>query len=74
MEPLLFDVYGRLQVVLRPGDDGWWIAETVGSDGKRRQLPEVIIPLDTSPDNLPAFLEAVFHESAGPGATIKPIL
>ena len=72
-EPLRFDVYGILQVALRPGADGWWIAERIGSDGKRRHLPEVLIPPGTSPDQVPDFLEAVFHESARPGTKIELI-
>ena len=72
-EPLRFNVYGIFELTVRPGADGWWIAERVRDDGKRQHLPDVVIPPGTSPDRITDYLEAVFHESAQPGTTIERI-
>jgi hypothetical protein len=65
-----FNVYGHFDVILHVGPDGWWIAEQVGDDGKRRFLPDVVLDPDIDPEAIPGQLEAVFHESARPGAKI----
>jgi hypothetical protein len=72
-EVLRFDVYGRLTVLLRNAGGEWWIAEAIGSDGKRCRLPDVVIPLDAGPTQIVDRLEALYHEWARPGTRVRPI-
>jgi len=72
-EPLRFSVYGMFELTVRPGADGWWVAERVRGEGKRQHLPDVVIPPGTSPDRVVDYLEAVLHESARPETTIEHI-
>ena len=67
---LRFDIYGRFVVILRDDGVGWWKAARVESDGKRRHLPEVLIPAESDPSQIVDYLEAVYHESARPGEFI----
>jgi hypothetical protein len=70
MNEATFDVYGRflVHVALAPG--GWWEAAEIGYEGKRRPLPEVLVPEYAGLDDLPAYLEAAFRGLARPGETI----
>ena len=70
---LEFDVYGHFRVNLHRGEDGWWVAERVGDDGKRSLLPEVVVPPDADAHRIADHLEAMFHEWARPGARIVQI-
>lgn len=67
---LVFDVYGRFRVrVARRA--GGWVAQLVASDGKRRPLPDVVVPPEATPEEIVAALEAVFHEVGRPGGRIR---
>jgi hypothetical protein len=70
---LRFDIYGRFVILLRDGGEGWWKAARVESDGKRRHLPEVLIPAESDPSQIVDYLEAVYHESARPGDVITQL-
>ena len=73
MERLRFDVYGHFRVVVHRGPDGWWVAEEVSDEGKRRFLPSVVIPPDAGPDEIADHLEVMFHEAAQPGGQVTLI-
>jgi len=70
---LRFEVYGRFRVNLHREEDGWWVAERLGADGKRSVLPEVVVPPDADPQQIADHLEAMFHEWARPGTRISRI-
>jgi hypothetical protein len=66
-----FDVYGRFIVdVIRGG--GGWEAYRV-EQGKRIRLRDIVIPAEMSIDQIPCFLEDLWHESASPGKTIRSL-
>ena len=49
-----------------------WIAYRVG-DGKRRPLPELLVPGEIEPDGLPRYLDDLYHEMSSPGRSIRQI-
>ena len=61
---LRFDVFGREVGVLR--EAGRWRAVFVGSEGKHRSAPAIVIPPDLPAGELRRFLADLFHESARP--------
>jgi hypothetical protein len=66
-----FDVYGRFHVeVVR--DDDRWLAYRVAL-GKRSRLEELAIPGDLSREEIPSYLDAFFHELAGPGQRVMEV-
>ena len=68
---LRFDVYGCFVVDLeRIGDR--WVAFRVG-EGKRRRLPELVVPGEIEPDELLRFLDDLYHEMSAPGRAIRRI-
>jgi hypothetical protein len=58
----------RVLVTRRPS--GRWRVEQVGRDGKRRLLPDVLLPDEAAEPEIPGFLEAAFHEMGRPGERI----
>ncbi len=66
-----FDVYGRFKLeVIRDG--GRWIAYRL-DDGKRRMMPDLIVPSDLDADEVESYLDDMLHEWAGPGKKIRQI-
>jgi hypothetical protein len=66
-----FDVYGRFIVeVIRRGGD--WEAYRV-EEGKRIRMREIAIPSETPMDQIPCFLDDLWHESASPGKTVRKL-
>ena len=66
-----FDVYGRYRVeVIRK--DGSWIVYRLG-DGKRRIVPDLVIPSSIQPQDVRTYLDDILHELARPGAAIRQI-
>jgi hypothetical protein len=64
-----FDVYGRFVVeVIRRGED--WEVYRI-EQGKRVRMREAAIPSEMSADQIPYFLDDLWHESASPGKTIR---
>ncbi|MEW6184617.1 MAG: hypothetical protein AB1585_02620 [Thermodesulfobacteriota bacterium] len=59
-----FDIYGKFQLQVER-EDGKWRAYKIGN-GLRIPLHNLIIPSEVSPEDLPAFLDDVFHEAATP--------
>jgi hypothetical protein len=64
-----YDVYGRFVVeVIRRG--GEWETYRV-DEGKRLRMREVAIPPAMSMDQIPCYLDDLWHESASPGKSIR---
>ncbi|NHC43670.1 DUF7661 family protein [Motilibacter aurantiacus] len=69
MQPLWFDVYGRLRLeIVRDG--GQWRVYRLG-DGTRRPDPDVVIAPEVSEDRLLDVLAAEFSGYGEPGRTIR---
>ena len=67
-----FDVYGRFQIeVVREGDQ--WVAYRLDL-GKRMKV-NVVIPqeIQTS-EEIARYLDDLYHEAAGPGQSVSPVL
>ena len=54
----------------RVGDG--WIAYRVG-EGKRRPLPDLVVPGEIEPDGLLRYLEDLYHEMSSPGRSVRRI-
>ncbi len=66
-----FDVYGRFLVeVIRRGED-WEVF--LLEPGRRARMTEVAIPAETPIEKIPYYLEDLWHESALPGKTVRPV-
>lgn len=64
-----FDVYGRFQLdVLRRGSA--WVVYQPGH-GKRRLMPEIVIPPTVESSAIAGYLDDLLHELALPGKTIR---
>lgn len=44
--------------------DGRWVVFAPGSDGKRRKLPDILIPAELGQNELVVFLDDLLHEWA----------
>lgn len=64
MQPLRFNVFGRIVAVEREG--AAWQAYSVGAEGKRSPAG-FVIPGFIGEDELEQYLFDLFHESAMPG-------
>lgn len=64
MSRLEFDVFGHRIVVERRA--GRWVALHPASDGKRRPIPDLVIPPDLEEEELGEYLADVRHEWATP--------
>lgn len=66
-----FDIYGRYELeVLCEGNR--WKVFSVGA-GKRELLNDVVIPNEIGPQEIATYLDALFHELATPGRTIRRV-
>ena len=43
---------------------GSWVVLAPGTDGKRRRLPDIVIPAELGQDELTGFLDDLLHEWA----------
>ncbi len=66
-----FDIYGKFQLDIRREGDAW--AAYRSEAGKRVRAEELAIPPDVSGDELPAYLDDVYHELSRPGDEISRI-
>jgi len=53
-------VFGRMYEVKRK--DGRWRVYLMGQEGKKRFLPDMIIPSSVSEEKISGYLEDIFHE------------
>jgi len=66
-----FDIYGRFQLdILREGRA--WVAYRM-ADGKRVRDDTIVIPASLRPDELPGYLDDLYHELGSPGRSIRPL-
>ncbi len=66
-----FDIYGQQQLDVVRDSDGWKVYGV--GDGKRVLLNDVVIPSEVEENDIPTFLDDLFHELARPGKTIRRI-
>ncbi len=57
-----FNVFGRLMSIEK--NDGKWRAFTLFNEGKRREIPEAVIPSHIAEEDLERYLADIFHETA----------
>ena len=65
------DVYGRFHLEVRREDNSW-VAYRLGL-GKRMRDNNVIIPATLTADEIPIYVDDLFHELAGPGQVVRVI-
>jgi hypothetical protein len=65
-----FDIYGRMVLQIEKTATGYQVLQ-IGSDGKRRLREDLCIPGHIGEQEIEAFLDALLHESARPGARIQ---
>lgn len=61
-DSILFDVFGRMMRAERA--NGWWQLFLIGTEGKKRPVPDVVVPPELTANELAAFLDDLFHEYA----------
>lgn len=59
-----FDVFGTRIIVDRTGDG--WAMFYAPQGGKRREVPDILLPPDLPEENLAQYLADLFHERASP--------
>jgi len=62
-----FDIYRRFQLVILREDDQWVVYDAQPGKRVRNNL---VIPADVAADELPAYLDDIYHELARPGDTV----
>ena len=63
------DVYGRFQLdLVREGER--WVAYRL-EPGKRIRISDLAIPEGLGADEVPQFLDDLYHEMAGPGQCVR---
>jgi hypothetical protein len=62
---LQFNIYGRFKVEVHREDDAW-VAYRADL-GKRCRIDDFAIPDDLPAEELASYLDAFYHEYAGPG-------
>ena len=67
-----FNIYGRFQVEVRRGHDSWVVYRL--ELGKRGRMNDVFIPGDLAEDEIATYLDDIFHELAGIGQRVEPML
>ncbi|CAB3702874.1 hypothetical protein LMG3458_02754 [Achromobacter deleyi] len=65
-----FDIYRRFQLVILREDDQWVVYDAQPGKRVRNNL---VIPADVAADELPAYLDDIYHELARPGDTVTPV-
>ena len=64
-----FDIYGRFQVEVRREQDAWRVYRSEA--GKRVPLHDVVLPPDLAEDEVPVYLDDLFHEHARHGEAVE---
>ncbi len=67
-----FDVYSRF-VVQVERVDGRWRLWRIGPSGLRRRVDDLAIPSNCRPQEIPVYLDDMYHEFSMPGSEIKMI-
>ena len=63
-ESILFDVFGRMMRAERANER--WQLFLIGPEGKKRPVPDVVVPPELTANELATFLDDLFHEYASP--------
>jgi hypothetical protein len=71
-DPMKFDIYGRFQVDVRRENDSWEVYRL--EPGKRARMEEIVIPSALEADEIIVYLDDIFHELAGFGQSIEPMV
>ena len=67
-----FNIYGRFQVDVRREGDAWTVYRV--EQGKRAKMNDVVIPAGVEADEIAIYLDDIFHEFAGIGQCVEPLL
>ncbi|UCH40437.1 MAG: hypothetical protein JSU67_01660 [Gammaproteobacteria bacterium] len=62
MNTLRFDVFGRKVLVVASSNG--WVTFYVGTEGKRRSSPDIVIPPDLPESEISQYLDDLCHEWA----------
>ena len=62
-----FDIYRRFQLVILREDDQWVVYDAQPGKRVRNNL---VISAEVAADELPAYLDDIYHELARPGDTV----
>ena len=57
-------VFGKMYEAKR--NESGWRVYLMGQEGKKRFLPDIVIPLSISEDKVAGYLEDIFHEQKAP--------
>jgi hypothetical protein len=63
-ESILFDVFGRM--VRAERTNGRWQLFLIGTEDKKRPVPDVIVPPELTVNELAVFLDDLFHKYTSP--------
>lgn len=66
-----FNIYGRFQVDVRREHDAWAVYRA--EQGKRAPFEDLVIPADVPADELPTYLDDIFHEYAQQGDAVEAL-
>ena len=67
-----FNIYGRFQVDVRREGDAWEVCRV--EQGKRAKMNDVVITAGVKVDEIAIYLDDIFHEFAGIGQCVEPLL
>jgi len=65
-----FDIYRRFQLVILREGDQWVVYDAQPGKRVRNNL---VIPADVAADELPAYLDDIYHELARPGDIVTQV-
>ena len=65
------DIYGRFQLEIRREGNSW-VAYRLEL-GKRMREKNLILPPTLTPEEIPTYVDDLFHELAGPGQVVRVI-
>lgn len=65
------DIYGRFQLEVVQ-EKGAWVAYRQ-EPGKKVKLSELVFPEDLQPEEVPVYLDDIYHELARPGQAVRII-
>lgn len=63
-----YSIYGRFELSVERRGNKWLVFQS--SDGKRTPATNIVIPDDCPEQEIPDYLDAIFHELARPGDRI----
>lgn len=66
-----FDIYRRLQIEVRREGNAWAVYQWV--PGKRVPCDDVVISASVTIEEIPTYLDDIYHELAGPGDEVRVI-